>query len=67
MNNLLSNFTADSFEGAEVFRPGFVDMYPLPNIYLTRSGLGNFKTMSVSGDRNIIKEIPADAGFGDAI
>jgi hypothetical protein len=67
MNALLKNFTADTFEGSEVFRSGFVDMYPLRNIYLTCSGLGNFNTMSVSGDRNIIKKIPVTAGFGDVI
>jgi len=67
MNALLKNFTSDSFEGTEVFRSGFVDMYPLRNVYLTCSGLGNFNTMSVSGDRNIIKKIPVNAGFGDVI
>ena len=67
MNNLLKNFTADSFEGTEVFRSRFVDMYPLRNIYLTCSDPGNFNTMSVSGDRNIIKQILVNAGFGDVI
>jgi len=67
MNGLLKNFTADSFEGSEVFRSGFVDMHPLRNVYLSCSGLGNFNTMSVSGDRNIIKKIPVTAGFGEVI
>ena len=67
LNTMLKNFTADSFDGSEVFRSGFVDMYPLRNIYLSCSGLGNFNTMSVSGDRNIIKKIPVNAGYGDVI
>ena len=67
MNNLLKNFTADSFEGTEVFRSGFVDACPLRNIYLTCSGVGNFNTMSVSGDRNIVKQFPVNVGFGDVI
>ena len=67
LNTMLKNFTEDSFEGTEVFRSGFVDMYPLRNIYLSCSGLGNFNTMSVSGDRNIIKKIPVNAGYGDVI
>ncbi len=67
MNNMLNNFTADSFEGTDVFRSGFVDMYVLRNIYLTCSGLGNFNTMSVSGDRNIREKIPVNAGYGDVI
>ena len=67
LNTMLKNFTEDSFEGTEVFRSGFVDMYPLRNIYLSCSGLGNFNTMSVSGDRNIINNIPVNAGYGDVI
>ena len=67
LNTMLKNFTADSFEGSEVFRSGFVDMYPLRNIYLSCSGLGNFNTMSVSGDRNIIKKIPVNADYGNVI
>ncbi len=31
------------------------------------SGLGNFNTVSVAGDRNIIKKIPVTAGHGDVI
>jgi hypothetical protein len=42
-------------------------MYPLRNIYMTCSGLGNFNTMSVSGDRNIIKKVPVNAGHGEVI
>ena len=34
---------------------------------MTSSGLGNFNTMSVAGDRNIIKKIPVNAGHGEVI
>ena len=67
MNGLLKNFTAETFADTEVYRSGFVDMYPLRNIYLTCSGLGNFNTMSVSGERNIIKKIPVTAPYGEVI
>ena len=67
MNGLLKNFIPETFAGSEVYRSGFVDMYPLRNIYLTCSGLGNFNTMSVSGDRNIIKKIPVTVPYGEVI
>ena len=50
-----------------MFSSGFVDTHPIRSIYFTCSGLGNFNTMSVSGDRNIIKKTPVSAGFGDVI
>ena len=46
---------------------GYIDMYPLRNIYMTASGLGNFNTMSVAGDRNIVKKIPVNAPHGEVI
>ena len=42
-------------------------MYPYRNVYMTSSGIGNFNTMSVAGDRNIIKKIPVNAGHGEVI
>ena len=49
------------------FVSGYVDMYPLRNIYMTSSGLGNFNTMSVFGERNIVRENNVNAGRGDVI
>jgi hypothetical protein len=34
---------------------------------MTASGLGNFNTMSVAGDRNIVKKVPVSAPHGDVI
>ena len=46
---------------------GYIDLYPLRNIYMTATGLGNFNTMSVAGDRNIVKKIPVTAEHGQVI
>ena len=46
---------------------GYIDLYPIRNLYLSCSGLGNFNTMSVSGERSIIKKIPVNAGYGEMI
>ena len=66
MNSLLKNFTPKSFN-SNPFVSGYIDMYPLRNIYMSCSGLGNFNTMSISGDRNVVKKIPVTAGHGDVI
>ncbi len=66
MNTLLKNFTPKGFSN-NPFVSGYIDMYPLRNIYMSCSGLGNFNTMSISGDRNIIKKIPVTTGHGDVI
>jgi hypothetical protein len=49
------------------YESGFLDLFPIRNLYLTCSGLGNFNTMSVSGDRSIVKKIPVNAGYGEMI
>lgn len=66
LNTLLKNFTSKGYN-SNPFVSGYIDMYPLRNIYMTCSGLGNFNTMSVSGDRNIIKKVPVNAGHGEVI
>ncbi len=66
MNSLLKNFTSKGYS-PDPFVSGYIDMYPLRNIYMSCSGLGNFNTMSISGDRNVIKKIPITAGHGEVI
>ncbi len=66
MNSLLKNFTSKG-HNTNAFVSGYIDLYPLRNIYLTSSGLGNFNTMTVTGDRHVIKKIPVNAGQGEVI
>jgi hypothetical protein len=67
INNVLRNFTPSTHNNANPYVSGFVDLFPVRNLYLTCSGLGNFNTMSVSGDRSIVKQIPVNAGYGEMI
>jgi hypothetical protein len=46
---------------------GYVDLFPIRNLYLSCSGLGNFNTMSVNGERSIVKKIPVNAGYNEMI
>lgn len=49
------------------FKTGYINMFPIRNLYLVASGLGSFNTMSISGERSIIKKIPVNVGYGDII
>jgi len=66
MNSLLKNFTSKGYN-TNPFVSGYVDLYPLRNIYMTSSGLGNFNTMTVTGERSVVKKIPVNTGHGDVI
>ena len=67
INNVLRNFTPSTYNNTNPYVSGFVDLFPIRNLYLSCSGLGNFNTMSVSGDRSIVKKIPVNAGYGEMI
>jgi hypothetical protein len=66
MNSLLKNFTSKGYNTLP-FVSGYVDLFPLRNIYMTSSGLGNFNTMTITGERNVVKKIPVNAGHGEVI
>ena len=66
INTILKNFALEAYDTTD-FVSGYIDIYPLRNIYMTASGLGNFNTISVAGDRNIVKKIPVTAEHGDVI
>ena len=66
INSILKNNVQKPFNNTP-FVTGYVDMYPLRNIYMTSSGLGNFNTMTITGNRNVIKKIPVSASHGDII
>ena len=66
MNTLIKNFTSKGYNNQD-FVSGYVDLVPMRNLYLSASGLGNFNTMTITGDRNIVKKIPVNASPGDVI
>ena len=67
-NELLKNFTNyQTYTGTKPFVSGHIDMSPLRNVYLSCSGLGNFSTVGLTGDRNIIKKIAINGQPGSII
>ena len=67
MNAVLKNFTSKGVNSSPLFVSGWIDLNPLRNLYLSCSGLGNFNTMTLSGNRSITKQIPVNAGPGEMI
>jgi len=66
INTMLKNFVSKGMNNSP-FVSGYIDLVPIRNLYLSCSGLGNFNTMTLSGNRNIVKKIPVNAGPGEII
>ena len=64
---LKNNGVGLNYTKTSPFVSGSLDMNPLRNAYLTCTGLGNFSTMSLTGDRNIIKKILLNGQPGSII
>ena len=68
INTLLKNFTNfQAYSVTNTFLSGNIDMNPLRNVHLSCTGLGNFSTTSLTGDRNIMKKIPINGQPGAII
>lgn len=66
-NDVLRNTTVGYYGIDNPFISNYIDLYPIRNLYLVSSNLGNFNTMSVSGFSNIIKKIPVSANYNEII
>lgn len=69
INNILRNFTPQVINTNSnfIWGSGYIDLMPIRNLYIVSSGLGSFNTMSVSGERSIVKKVPVNAGYGEMI
>lgn len=65
INSVLQNTTPKL--NKTTFTTGYINMFPVRNIYITSFGLGNFNTMSISGERAVVKKVPVTANYGDFI
>ena len=67
-NEITKNFTDNQNYGrAFPFTSGFVDLNTVRNVYLCCSGLGNFQTLTLTGERNVVKKIPVNGVSGEVI
>ena len=66
INTLIKNYVSKPNDNTP-WTSGYIDMIPMRNVYLNCSGLGNFNTMTLNGNRNVVKKIPVNANAGDMI
>jgi hypothetical protein len=67
VNKFLGNKLTGYRDHNNPYVSSYINLFPIRNLYLTCSGLGNFNTMSVNGDRSSIKKNPVNAGYGEMI
>ena len=67
INNVLRNFAPKVNTQSDPYISGYIDLVSIRNVYIIAHGLGNFNTMSVSGERAIVKKVPVTAGYGEII
>jgi hypothetical protein len=66
INSLIKNYTSKG-DNNSPFVSGYIDMIITRNLYLCCSGLGNFNTVTLNGNRNVVKKIPVNADPGNMI
>jgi len=67
INNVLRNLIPKVNTHTSPYVSGYIDLIPIRNIYITSTGLGNFNTLSISGERAIVKKVPVTSGYGEII
>ena len=67
INNVLRNYTSKLNLRGNDYISGYINLNPIRNLYLSSSNLGNFNTISISGDSTIIKKIPVNANYNELL
>ena len=63
INNLNNDARSIQFP-INTVRTGLVDLNPIHNVYITSTKLSNYSTISLNGQRNVLKKLIVDATFG---
>jgi hypothetical protein len=67
INNVLRNTVPSVHDMDNEFVSNYLDFLPIRNLYIVSPNLGNYNTMSVSGERGIIKKVPVTANYNEMI
>ena len=65
INNYLNNNVAKINNSSSPYASEYVNLNPIRNLYITSGNLGSYNTMSVSGERGIIKKVPVRANSNE--
>ena len=67
VNNILRNKVGQSNNNSTPYESGFVDLFPVRNLYIVSPNLGNHTTMTVWGEMGVIKKVPVTATYNEMI
>jgi hypothetical protein len=67
VNSILSNYTSKVCVAGSPFVSSYVDLFPIRNLYVVSPNLGNYNTLSVSGESGIVKKVPVTSGYNEMI
>ena len=67
INNYLNNNVPKINTYASEYVSPYVNLNPIRNLYITSGNFGGYNTMSISGERGIVKKVPVRANFNEMI
>jgi len=67
INNFLNNNIAKVNNNASPYVSPYVNLNPIRNLYITSGNFGGYNTMSISGERGIVKKVPVRGNYNEMI
>ena len=67
INNMIQNFTPKTIMRGVDFLSGYVDLFPIRNLYIVSKALGNYSSMSLNGERGVLKKVPVRASYNELL
>ena len=63
IHNMLQNLSAHAYYQDVMFVSGFVDLFPIRNLYITSQTLGTYNSASGNGEWGIYEKLPSKCGL----
>ena len=67
INTIIKNTVSKSVATNDSFTSGFIDLFPIRNLYLISNTLGTNNSMSINGEWGILKKTPVNAGYNEIV
>ena len=68
INAMIQNFTPNHIErGVDFYMSGYVDLFPIRNLYITSQTLGTYSAIGLHGERGVLKQVPIRATYGELL
>ena len=64
---MIQNDIANIHSPTIPFISGYVDLYPIRNLYIISQTLSNYTSVSTNGEYGILKKVPVSASYNNMI